>query len=111
MKWKLYGEKNHSGAAKPRISTIPKTKLFTRHSYSHTSEAVVIPLTLTQSPIVNASQPSLLLEGVFNEILYLRVFNEPIPYGIPSGPSTARLAISWAACVRTVSQVGLDASL
>jgi len=35
-KWKLCKEKNHSGAAKPRISTILKTKLVTRHSYSHT---------------------------------------------------------------------------
>jgi hypothetical protein len=34
-KWKLYEEKNHFGAAKPRISTVPKTKLVTRHSYSH----------------------------------------------------------------------------
>jgi hypothetical protein len=35
-KWKLCEEKNHSGAAKPRTSTIPKIKLVTRHSYSHT---------------------------------------------------------------------------
>jgi hypothetical protein len=35
-KWKLYEEKNHNGAAKPRISTILKTKLVKRHSYSHT---------------------------------------------------------------------------
>jgi len=34
-KWKLCEEKNHSGAAKSRISTILKTKLVTRHSYSH----------------------------------------------------------------------------
>jgi len=48
-KWKLREEKNYSGAAKPRISTIPKIKLVTRHSYSNTFDAVVIPLTLTQS--------------------------------------------------------------
>jgi hypothetical protein len=47
-KWKLCEEKNHSGAAKPRISTILKIKLVTRHSYSHTSDAVVLPLTLTR---------------------------------------------------------------
>jgi hypothetical protein len=35
-KWKLCEEKNNSGAAKPRISTILKTKLVTRHSYTHT---------------------------------------------------------------------------
>jgi hypothetical protein len=29
-KWKLIYEKNHFGAAKPRISTIQKTKLDTR---------------------------------------------------------------------------------
>jgi hypothetical protein len=29
-KWKLNQEKNHSGAAKPRISTIQKTKLVTK---------------------------------------------------------------------------------
>jgi hypothetical protein len=50
MKWKLCEEKNHFGAARPRISTIPKTKLVTRHSYSHTSDVVVILLTLTRSP-------------------------------------------------------------
>jgi hypothetical protein len=49
-KWKLYEEKNHFGAAKLRISTIPKTKLITRHSYSHTPDAIVIPLILRQSP-------------------------------------------------------------
>jgi hypothetical protein len=35
-KWKLCEEKHHSGAAKPRISTVLKTKLVTRHLYSHT---------------------------------------------------------------------------
>jgi len=29
-KWKLSQEKNHSGAAKPRISTIQKTRLVTK---------------------------------------------------------------------------------
>jgi len=41
--------KNYFGAAKPRISTILKTKLVPRHSYLHTSDAVVISLTLTRS--------------------------------------------------------------
>jgi hypothetical protein len=63
-KWKLCEEKNHSGAAKLRISNILKTKLVTSHSYSHT-------LNSDTKPIVNASQPSLLLEGVFNGFLYL----------------------------------------
>jgi hypothetical protein len=49
-KWKLCEEKNHSRAVKHRISTTPKTKLVTRHSYLHTSDAVVIHLTLTRSP-------------------------------------------------------------
>jgi len=49
-KWKLCEEKYHFGVAKPRISTIPKTKLVTRHPYSHILYAVVIPLTLTRSP-------------------------------------------------------------
>jgi len=35
-KWKLCEEKNHFGAAKPRISTILKIKLVIRHLYSHT---------------------------------------------------------------------------
>jgi hypothetical protein len=30
-KWKLCEEKNYSGVAKPRISTILKTKLVTKH--------------------------------------------------------------------------------
>jgi hypothetical protein len=30
MKWKLSQEKNHSGAAKPKISTIQKTILVTK---------------------------------------------------------------------------------
>jgi hypothetical protein len=30
MKWKLNQEKNHSGAGKPRISTIQKTRLVTK---------------------------------------------------------------------------------
>jgi hypothetical protein len=29
-KWKLNQEKNHSGTAKPRISTIQKTRLVTK---------------------------------------------------------------------------------
>jgi hypothetical protein len=37
----------HSGAAKPRIFTIQKTRLVTKHSYSHIRYAVVILCTLT----------------------------------------------------------------
>jgi len=49
-KWKLFTnkEKNHYEAAKPRKSTIQKTKIVTKHSYSHIPDAVVIHLTLTR---------------------------------------------------------------
>jgi hypothetical protein len=49
-KWKLYEEKDYFVAAKPRMSTIPKTKLITKHLYLYTSDAVVILLTLIRSP-------------------------------------------------------------
>jgi len=71
-KWKLCEEKNHSGAAKPRKSTIQRqSKLQSTHTHktycsSHT-------FNYNTKPNVNASQPSLLLEGVFDGILYLRV--------------------------------------
>jgi len=70
-KWKLYEEKNHSGAAKPRKSTIQRqsklqsTRTHKTHCSSHT-------FNYNMKPIVNASQRSLLLEGVFDGILYLR---------------------------------------
>jgi hypothetical protein len=70
MKWKLREEKNHSGAAKPRNSTIQKqSKLQSTHTdKNHCSSHTV---NYNMKPIVNASQPSLLLEGVFDGFLYL----------------------------------------
>jgi hypothetical protein len=43
-------EKNNSGAAKSRISTIQKTKLNTKQKHSHTPDAVVVPCSLTCNP-------------------------------------------------------------
>jgi hypothetical protein len=71
MKWKLCEVKNHSEAAKPRKSTIQKqsklqsTRIHKTHCSSHT-------FNYNTKPIVNAYQPSLLLEGVFDGIIYLR---------------------------------------
>jgi len=70
-KWKLCEEKNHSGAAKPRKFTIQRqsklqsTRTHKTYCSSHT-------FNYNMKPIVNASQPSLLLERVFDEFLYLR---------------------------------------
>jgi hypothetical protein len=70
-KWKLCEEKNHSGVAKPRKFTIQRQsklqsiRTHKTHCSSHT-------FNYNTKPIVNASQPSLLLEGVFDGILYLR---------------------------------------
>jgi len=69
-KWKLCEEKNNSGAAKPKNFTIQRqSKLQSTRTHktncSHT-------FNYNTKPIVNASQPSLLLEGVFDEFLYLR---------------------------------------
>jgi hypothetical protein len=70
-KWKLGEEKNHFGAAKPRKSTIQRqsklqsTRTYKTHYNSHT-------FNYNRKPIMNASQPSLLLEGVFDGFLYLR---------------------------------------
>jgi len=72
MKWKLYEEKGHSGAAKPRNSTIQKqsklqsTRTHKTYCSSHT-------FNYNTKPIVNAFQPSLLLERVFDGFIYLRV--------------------------------------
>jgi hypothetical protein len=70
-KWKLCEEKNHFGAAKLRKFTIQRqTKLqSTRtHKTNHSSHTFNYNMKL----IVNASQPSLLLEGIFDGIIYLR---------------------------------------
>jgi hypothetical protein len=70
-KWKLCEEKNHSGAAKPKKSTIQKQSklqsIRTHNTYcsSHT-------FNYNTKLIVNASQSSPLLKGIFNGILYLR---------------------------------------
>jgi hypothetical protein len=70
-KWKLCEEKNHSGAAKPKKSLIQKQSklqsIRTHKTYcsSHT-------FNYNTKPIVNASQPSLLLEGIFDGFLYPR---------------------------------------
>jgi len=72
MKLKLCEEKNYSGAAKPKKSTIQNqsklqsTRTHKTHCSSHT-------FNYNTKPIVNASQPSLLLEGVFDGIIYLRI--------------------------------------
>jgi hypothetical protein len=66
MKWKLYGEKNYSGAAKPKKFTIQRqsklqsTRTHKTYCSSHT-------FNYNTKPIVNASQPSLILEGIFDE--------------------------------------------
>jgi hypothetical protein len=67
MKWKLCEELNHSGATKPRKYTIQRQSTHTHKNYcsSHT-------FNYNTKPIVNDSQPSLLLEGVFDEFMYLR---------------------------------------
>jgi hypothetical protein len=70
-KMKLCEEKNHSGAAKFKNSTIQKqsnlqsTRTHKTYCSSHT-------FNYNTKPIVNASEPSLLLEGVFNGFIYLR---------------------------------------
>jgi len=74
-KWKLCEEKNHFGTAKPKKSTIQRqsklqsklqsTRTHKTHCSSHT-------FNYNTKPIVNASQSSLLLEGVFDGFIYLR---------------------------------------
>jgi len=70
-KWKLYEEKNHSGATKPkkfniqRQSKLQSIRTHKTYCCSHT-------FNYNTKPIMNANQPSLLLEGVFDEFHYLR---------------------------------------
>jgi hypothetical protein len=66
-KWKLCEEKNHSGAAKPKNSTIKKQSTRTHKTYcsSHT-------FNYNTKHIMNTSQPILLLEEVFDGFIYLR---------------------------------------
>jgi hypothetical protein len=71
MKWNLCEKKNHSGVAKPRKFTIQRQSILqstrTQKTYcsSHT-------FNYNMKPIVNVSQPSFSLEGVFDEFHYLR---------------------------------------
>jgi len=70
-KWKLCEEKDYSEEAKPRKFTIQRqsklqsTCIHKTYCSSHT-------FNYNTKLIVNASQPSLLLEGVFDEFIYLR---------------------------------------
>jgi hypothetical protein len=72
MKWKFCEEKNYFGVAKPRKSTIQRqsklqsTRTHKTYWCSHT-------FNYNMNPIVNALQLSLLLEGVFDIIIYLMV--------------------------------------
>jgi hypothetical protein len=69
-KWKLCEEKNHSGAAKPRNSIIQKQSKL-QSTRTHKTYCSSYTFDYDTKPIVNASQPSLLLEGVFDGFLYL----------------------------------------
>jgi hypothetical protein len=71
MKWKLYEEKNHSGAAKLRKSTIQRQSKL-QSTCTHKIYCSSHTFNYNTKPSVNASQPSLLLEGVFDGIHYLR---------------------------------------
>jgi hypothetical protein len=70
MKWKLCEEKNHSWAAKPRKFTIQKQNKL-QSTRNHKTYCSSHTFNYNTKPIVNASQPSLLLEGFFNGFLYL----------------------------------------
>jgi len=71
MKWKLCEEKNHSGAAKPTKSTIQRQSKL-QSTRTHKTRCSSHTFNYNTKPIVNASQPSLLLQGVFDGILYPR---------------------------------------
>jgi len=70
-KWKLGEEKNHSGEAKHRKSTIQKQSKL-QSTCTHKTHCSSHTFNYNTKPIVNASQPSLLLEGVFDGFLYLK---------------------------------------
>jgi len=70
-KWKFCEEKNHSGAAKPRKSTIQRQSKL-QNTRTHKTHYSSRTFNYNTKPIVNASQPSLLLERVFDGFLYLR---------------------------------------
>jgi hypothetical protein len=74
-KWKLCKEKNHSGVAKPRKFTIQRqSKLQSKLQSTRTHKNYCSSHTFNYNtkPIVKASQPSLILERVFDEFLNLR---------------------------------------
>jgi hypothetical protein len=63
--------KNHSRAAKPKNSTIQKQS-YLQDSRTHIPLYSSRTFNFDTKPIVNASQPDLIFEGVFNRFLYLR---------------------------------------
>jgi hypothetical protein len=69
-KRKLCEEKNHSEAAKPRKSTIQRQSKL-QSTLTHKTYCSSHTFNYNMKPIVNAFQPSLILEGVFDGILYL----------------------------------------
>jgi hypothetical protein len=71
MKWKIYEEKNHSGAAKPKKFTIQRQNIL-QSTRTHKTYCSSHTFNYNTRPIMNTSQPSLLLEGFFDEFLYLR---------------------------------------
>jgi hypothetical protein len=68
-KWKLCEQKTHSGAAKPRNSTIQKQSRLQR-TRTHKTYCSSHTFNYNTKPIMNASQPNLLLERVFDGFLY-----------------------------------------
>jgi hypothetical protein len=70
-KWKLCEEKNHSGAAKLRKSTIQRQSKL-QSTRTHKTYCSSHPFNYNTKPIMNASQPSLLFKWVFGGIIYLR---------------------------------------
>jgi hypothetical protein len=70
-KWKLCEEKNHSEAAKLRNFTIQRQSKL-QSSRTHKTHCSSHTFNYNTKPIVNASQPSLILEGVFDGFIYLR---------------------------------------
>jgi hypothetical protein len=70
-KWKLYEEKNHSRVAKPKKFTIQRQSKL-QSTCTHKNYCGSHTFNYNTKPIVNTSQSSLLLEGVFDEFLYLR---------------------------------------
>jgi hypothetical protein len=70
-KWKLCEEKNHSRAAKPKKSTIQRQRKL-QSTRTHKTHCSSHNFNYNTKLIVNASQLSLLLEGVFDGIFYLR---------------------------------------